>query len=154
MFHGDLCLRWTPSPHERMCVYLHVYHICRWWYVSVVQCKGSGLRNISKNTTRKYEIYRNTSTKCLKQVEEMYYKHLFDDTQKSAHNLWKHPGPIINLNQKKRGSNINKIIYNGEFIKDKWKICIAMNTYFCEETSRRNAGLWGAIPKFSSRTYR
>ena len=39
---------------------------------------------------------------------------------------------ILNPNKKKRGSNFNKILYNGEFIKNKRKICIAVNTYFCE----------------------
>ena len=37
----------------------------------------------------------------------MYYKQLFDDTQQSAYNFWKHLGSMINLNKKKRGSNIN-----------------------------------------------
>ena len=90
------------------------------------------LRNISENTTRKNKAYRNVLTKCLKKAEEMHYKQLFDDTQQSTYNLWKHLGPIINPNKKKRGSNINKILCNGEFIKDKRKICIAMNTHFCE----------------------
>ena len=62
----------------------------------------------------------------------MYYKQLFDDTQQSAYNLWKHLGSMVNPNKKKRGSNINEILYNGEFIKDKREICIAMNTQFCE----------------------
>ena len=62
----------------------------------------------------------------------MYYKQLLYDTQQSAYNLWKHLGPIINPNKKKRGSNIDKILYSGEFIKDKRKLCIAMNTHFCE----------------------
>ena len=39
---------------------------------------------------------------------------------------------MINPNKKKHGSNIDKILYNGEFSQDKWKICIAMNTQFCE----------------------
>ena len=56
----------------------------------------------------------------------------FDDTQLSAYNLWKHLGSMINPNKKIRGSNINKILHNGDFIKIKWKICIAMNTHFCE----------------------
>ena len=90
------------------------------------------LRNISENATRKYKVYRNVLTKCLKKADEMYYKQLIDDTQQSAYNLWKHLGPIINPNKKKRGSNINKILYNGEFIKDKRKICIAMITHVCE----------------------
>ena len=87
----------------------------------------------------------------------MYYKQFFVDTQHSTYNLWKHLGPIINPNKKTRGSNINKILYNGEFIKDKRKICSAMNTNFCEvckNTSRRNAGLREAIPKLSSKTYK
>ena len=62
------------------------------------------LRNISENTTRKYKIYRNALTKCLGKAEEMYYK------QKSAYNLWKHLGSMINPNKKKRGSNINEIL--------------------------------------------
>ena len=62
----------------------------------------------------------------------MYYKQLFDDTQQSAYNLWKHLGPIINPNKKKSRSGINKILYNGHYVTDKSQICNVMNEYFCE----------------------
>ena len=90
------------------------------------------MRNGNVENICKYKQYRNILVKSLKIAEELYYRQLFDDTQQSAYNLWKHLGPIINPNTKKSRSGINKILYNGEYITDKAHICNAMNEYFCE----------------------
>ena len=90
------------------------------------------MRNGNVENICKYKQYRNILVKSLKTAEELYYKQLFDDTQQSAYNLWKHLRPIINQNTKKSRSGIYKILYNGEYITDKAHICNAMNEYFCE----------------------
>ena len=91
----------------------------------------TSVRNGSEDNIYKYKQYRNILVRSLKIAEELYYKQLFDDTQQSAYNLWKHLGPIINPNTKKSGSGINKILYNGHYITDKSQICNVMNEYFC-----------------------
>ena len=53
------------------------------------------MRNGNVDNISKYKQYRNILVKSLKIAEELYYKQLFDDTQQSAYNLWKHLGPII-----------------------------------------------------------
>ena len=82
------------------------------------------MRNGNVENICKYKQYRNILVKSLKIAEELYYKQLFDDTQQSAYNLWKHLGLIINPNTKKSRSGINKILYNGEYITDKAHIYI------------------------------
>ena len=89
------------------------------------------MRSGSEDNICKYKQYRNILIRSLKIAEELYYKQLFDDTQQSAYNLWKHLGPIINPNTKKSGLGINKILYNGYYITDKSQICNVMNEYFC-----------------------
>ena len=60
----------------------------------------TSVRNGSEDNICKYKQYRNILVRSLKIAEELYYKQLFDDTQQSAYNLWKHLGPIINPNTK------------------------------------------------------
>ena len=89
------------------------------------------ISNVNPLNTDKYKVYKHALRKCLKGAETRYYEKLFEDKKTSSYNLWKHLGPIINPNKKKKKQSISKMICDGSFSTDSNVIAEYLNNYFC-----------------------
>ena len=89
------------------------------------------IRCPSAQNINKYKLYNKTLKKCLKFSEISYYRKLFEANKKSALNMWKVLGPIINPNKRKRMTDISKLIVNGQVTQNAETIPKIMNKYFC-----------------------
>ena len=81
------------------------------------------------SNSMKYMEYRKILNACIKHAEESYYQQILTDRSNSAKNLWKHFGPILNSN-KKRKCNISSLQVDGEKVNKDRAIADAFNDFF------------------------
>ena len=94
------------------------------------------LKSPTEYNILKFKEYKKILDSCLKCAEESYYFNIFNDNKKSAINMWKTLGSIINPGKKKKIHKINQLKVGNNVIRDNAAISNAMNNHFCTVGSK------------------
>ena len=87
-----------------------------------------------------YKQYGNIQTKTHEIIEGMKNKQLFNDTQQSAYNLYKHIWQLYIPIQKREDRGSIKLYIMVIFFTDNVQICNAMFEYFVKWERKRKLG--------------